>query len=159
MSGHEQPDPGWMTRARIWHFMKYGSVGFSGFVLNASLFAALSQFVAPRIASPMVFVVCGQLSFLAHAFLTWRDARERKLRAAWALFTPANWTAGAVNYAVFGFVQDVAAWNWVAYAAAMVVSVPLTYAWNAICVFPKETMPKERILRLWEKLVEWNKTV
>lgn len=157
MSRHWQGLPGWASPERVWHFAKYGSVGVSGFLLNASLVWTGAHFAQAQTVSAVVFVLCGQYSFFMHAGLTWRDARERKLKAAWALFVPANWAAGAVNYAVFSFALWLGAWSVACYIAAMLVSVPITYAWNAIVVFPKETMPKERILRLWGKLVEWNK--
>ncbi len=145
------------TRERIGHMIKFGSVGVSSFALNAFLVWTGSHFARAQIVSPIVFVICGLLSFCGHAALTWRTARQRKLKAALALFIPVNWAAGAVNYVVFGFMLWLGAWSAVCYIVAMLVSVPLTYAWNAIVVFPKETMPKERILRMWEKLVEWNK--
>lgn len=144
------------TRQNVWHFTKYGSVGFSSFLLNASLVWWWSHYWKPEVVSGIVFAICGQVSFFGHALLTWRATRERKLRAAWVLFVPANWAAAGVNFAAFSFMVWLGAWPWLSYIVAMLVSVPLTYAWNAIAVFRKETKPKELVLRLWLRLVEWN---
>jgi putative flippase GtrA len=148
----------WLTPAQLWHFAKYAAVGLFGFALNASLVWAGSHYAKPQLVSGVVFVLCGQISFFLHAGLTWRTARERKLSAAWVLFIGGNWTAGGINAGVFALMLTMGAANAACYFVAMLVSVPLTYCWNALWVFRKETLPKERILRLWEKLVEWNKT-
>ena len=149
---------GWFTRERVWHFAKYAMVGLFGFGLNAFLVWAGSQYAKPQYVSGVVFVICGQISFFLHAALTWGTARERKLRAAWALFVVGNWTAGFFNGLMFSSMLSHGASKPFCYVVAMGVSVPLTYGWNALCVFRKETLPKEWILRTWEKLVEWNKT-
>lgn len=158
MSRRWQRWPNRLMYERFWHFVKYGSVGLSSFGLNACLVWFGTRYGKPQIVSMIVFVICGQVSFFLHAGLTWRTARERKLKAAWALFVPANWTAGVVNYAVFSLALWLGAPSSVSYGAAMLISVSITYAWNAIVVFPRETMPKERILHFWQQLVEWNKT-
>lgn len=118
--------------ALVWKFLRFGTVGASGFVIDTAVVYGLRGAIGLYGAGAAAYVVAATYTWWANRMWTFRGSHRLAMREQWMLFLATNSVGFVINRGIFAalvtFVPFCADYPVVAIAAGVAAGMFLNFA-------------------------------